>query len=186
MSTCWLDYDDDGRQDVYVANMWLKEGKRITANDHFLPDAPESVRALYRKHNDGNSLYRNAGNGAFENRSGAAGTAVARWSWSCAPWDFDNDGFPDFYVANGFVSGPIRQDLQSFFWRQVAQRSFAPAGSSVDYELAWNAVNELVRSDYSWSGYQRNIFFANNRDATFSDVSGVLGLDFMTIAARSR
>jgi Flp pilus assembly protein TadD/peroxiredoxin len=177
MSTCWLDYDNDGLQDVYVANMWLKEGKRITANDRFLPGAPARVRELYRKHNAGNSLYRNAKNGKFQDRSVQAGSEMGRWSWSCASWDFDNDGFPDIYVANGFVSGPNPYDLQSFFWRQVAQRSFSPAGASGDYEMAWNAVNELVRSDYSWSGYQRNVFFANNHDGTFSDVSGLLALD---------
>ncbi len=43
--------------------------------------------------------------------------------------------------------------------------------------MSWNAVNELVRSGYSWSGYQRNVFFVNNHDGTFSDISGVLGLD---------
>jgi tetratricopeptide (TPR) repeat protein/peroxiredoxin len=177
MSTCWLDYDNDGLQDVYVANMWLKEGKRITANERFLRAAAPAIRALYRKHNAGNSLYRNAGNGKFQDKSIAAGSEMGRWSWSCASWDFDNDGFNDVYVANGFVSGPDPYDLQSFFWRQVAQRSLLPAGASADYEMAWNAVNELVRSDYSWSGYQRNVFFVNNQDGTFSDVSGVLGLD---------
>lgn len=179
MSTCWLDYDNDGLQDVYVANMWLPEGKRITADDQFLPGADTAVRALYQKHNAGNSLYRNAGNGAFEDKTREAESSMGRWSWSCASWDFDNDGWTDLYVANGFVSGPNHYDLQSFFWRQVAQRSLEPAGASMDYEMAWNAVNELVRSDYSWSGYQRNVFFANNRDGSFSDISGVLGLDLV-------
>jgi Flp pilus assembly protein TadD/peroxiredoxin len=160
--------------------MWLPEGKRITADDHFLPGVDPAVRALYQKHNAGNSLYRNTGTGVFDNETSKAGASMGRWSWSCASWDFDNDGWADLYVANGFVSGPNHDDLQSFFWRQVAQRSMvsqATAGGSPQYELAWNAVNELVRSDYSWSGYQRNVFFANNRDGTFSDVSGVLGLD---------
>jgi tetratricopeptide (TPR) repeat protein/peroxiredoxin len=179
MSTCWVDYDNDGLEDVYVANMWLKEGKRITANDRFLPEAPPRVRALYQKHNAGNSMYRNNGKGAFDDQTAEAGTSMGRWSWSCAAWDFDHDGYPDLYVANGFVSGQVHDDLQSFFWRQVAERSYGPDGASVDYELAWNAVNELVRADYSWSGYQRNVFFANNHDATFSEVSGVLGLDLV-------
>lgn len=177
MSACWLDYDNDGLQDVYVANMWLPEGKRITTDSHFLPDVDPAVRALYQKHNAGNSLYRNGGAKSFEDKSDEAGSAMGRWSWSCASWDFDNDGWPDLYVANGFVSGPNRYDLQSFFWRQVAQQSMSSSGPSPDYELAWNAINELVRSDYSWSGYQRNVFFVNNRDGTFADVSGVLGLD---------
>jgi tetratricopeptide (TPR) repeat protein len=177
MSTCWLDYDNDGRQDVYVANMWLNEGKRITASDRFLPGVDPAIRAIYQKHNAGNSLYRNQGTGAFEDRTREAGTQMGRWSWSCAAWDFDHDGYSDLYVANGFVSGPEHQDLLSFFWRQVAQQSAQPKGVSGEYEMAWNAINELVRSDYSWSGYERNIFFANNGDGTFSDVSGVLGLD---------
>jgi tetratricopeptide (TPR) repeat protein/thiol-disulfide isomerase/thioredoxin len=179
MSTCWFDYDNDGRQDLYVANMWLRQGKRITADARFLPDTPEPIRALYRKHNAGNSLYRNTGGTSFSDESAEEGTAKAGWSWSCASWDFDHDGYSDLYVANGFVSNGNPFDLQSFFWRQVAQRSAEPPGSSPDYEMAWNAVNELVRSDYSWSGYERNVFFANNRDGTFSDISGVLGLNLI-------
>jgi tetratricopeptide (TPR) repeat protein len=179
MSTCWADIDNDGLQDVYVANMWLPEGQRITADDHFLSGVDPAVRALYQKHNMGNSLYRNTGSGTFEDIGAAAGTSKCGWSWSCASWDFDNDGWPDLYVANGFVSGPERLDLQSFFWRQVAQRSLTPMGASPEYEQAWNAINELVRSDYSWSGYQRNVFFANNNDGSFSEVSGALGLDLI-------
>jgi tetratricopeptide (TPR) repeat protein len=178
MSACWLDYDNDGQQDVYVANMWLNEGKRITASDEFLPTVDPAIRAIYQKHNAGNSLYRNKGTGSFEDKTSEAGAQMGRWSWSCAAWDFDHDGYSDLYVANGFVSGANHYDLLSFFWRQVAQRSAEPQGASEDYESAWNAINELVRSDYSWSGHERNVFFANNYDGTFSDISGVLGLDF--------
>ncbi|MGH9553812.1 MAG: ASPIC/UnbV domain-containing protein, partial [Terriglobales bacterium] len=48
-----------------------------------------------------------------------------------------------------------------------------------DYEQGWNALNELIRSDGTWSGYERNVFYANHRDGTFSDVSGAVGLDFV-------
>ena len=53
------------------------------------------------------------------------------------------------------------------------------AKPSHDYEQGWSAINELIRADGTWSGYERNIFYANNGDGTFSDISGVVGLDFL-------
>jgi hypothetical protein len=53
------------------------------------------------------------------------------------------------------------------------------AKPSHEYEQGWTALNELLRSDYSWSGFERNVFYANNRDGTFSDVSGCVDLDFV-------
>ena len=104
---------------------------------------------------------------------------MGRWAWSSDAWDFDHDGFPDLYVTNGMVSGPSREDLNSFFWRQVVANSPAEARPAPDYERGWTAINELIRSDSTWSGYERNVFYANNRDGTFSDVSGAIGLDFL-------
>ena len=69
-------------------------------------------------------------------------------------------------------------DLGSFFWRQVVAKSPQDTTPSLAYEHGWNALNELIRSDSSWSGYERNVMFANNRDGTFSEVSGAVGLDF--------
>ena len=88
---------------------------------------------------------------------------MGRWSWSSDAWDFDHDGFPDLYIANGMLSGPVREDLNSFFWRQVVANSPAEAKASHDYEQGWNAINELIRADHTWSGFERNVFYANNR-----------------------
>ena len=41
MSVCWFDYDNDGAEDLYVANMWTAAGERITMQDVFKKDAPE-------------------------------------------------------------------------------------------------------------------------------------------------
>src|SRR5204863_64922 len=71
------------------------------------------------KHANGNSLFHNQGGGHFDDASGRAGVQMARWSWSSDAWDFDHDGYPDLYIANGMISGPDRRDLSSFFWRQV-------------------------------------------------------------------
>jgi len=179
MGVCWLDYDRDGKQDLYVADMWTAAGDRVSEQDVFQKDASEEVRALYRKHAMGNSLFRNGGAGHFEDASSRSGTAIGRWSWSSDAWDFDHDGFPDLYIANGMISGTTREDLNSFFWRQVVANSPDKAGPNQNYEQGWNAINELIRSDGTWSGFERNIFYANNGDGTFSDVSAVVGLDFI-------
>ena len=179
MGVCWLDYDNDGAQDLYVADMWTAAGERVSMQDAFQKGVPEPIRALYRKHARGNSLFRNRGDETFEDTSAAADVERGRWSWSADAWDFDHDGFPDLYVANGMVSGPKREDLNSFFWRRVVARSPREAKPSHEYEQGWTALNELLRSDYSWSGFERNVFFANNRDGTFSDVSACVGLDLL-------
>ena len=179
MSVCWFDYDNDGIEDLYVADMWTAAGERISTQDNFQRNAPPETRALYRKHAMGNSLLRNRGDGTLEDATAPSGAGMGRWSWSSDAWDFDHDGFPDLYIANGMISGPMREDLNSFFWRQVVANSPGSAKPSEDYEQGWNAINELIRSDHTWSGYERNVFYANNRDGTFSDVSGAVDLDFL-------
>ena len=184
MSVCWADYDNDGADDLYVANMWTAAGMRIASQEQFQKSAPEEVRALYRKHAMGNSLFHNGSDGLFRDSGVSAGVENGRWAWSSDAWDFDHDGFPDFYVANGMISGPSRpatqsEDLNSFFWRQVVANSPIEAKPAHDYEQGWSAVNELIRADRTWSGYERNVFYVNNRDGTFADVSGAVGLDFV-------
>ena len=178
MSAAWLDYVNDGNQDIYVANMWSAAGIRVSEQKNFHEKDPESIRKAYRHHARGNSLYRNQGNGKFENVASAAGVEMGRWAWSSDAWDFDHDGYSDIYIANGYISGADAQDLSSFFWRQVVAKSPQNATPALNYERGWNAINELIRSDSSWSGRERNILYANNRDGTFSEVSGTAGLDF--------
>ena len=181
MSVSWLDCDNDGAEDLYVANMWTAAGERVSMQGIFKKESSKEVRALYQKHAMGNSLLHNVQNqsGVFEDMTNSAGVGMGRWAWSSDTFDFDHDGFPDLYIANGMVSGPSRQDLNSFFWRQVVAFSPDEAVASHAYEQGWNAINELIRSDGTWSGYERNVFYANNRNGTFSDVSAVVGLDFV-------
>jgi len=179
MSVGWFDYDNDGAQDIYSADMWTAAGERITMQEIFKKDSPARVRELYQKHAMGNCLFRNGGDGVFHDVTESSGVGMGRWAWSSDAWDFDRDGFPDLYIANGMLSGPIHDDLNSYFWRQVVAKSPDDVRASSEYEQGWNAINELIRADHTWSGFERNVFYVNNRDGTFSDVSGAIGLDFL-------
>ena len=189
---------------LYVANMWTAAGERISMLDEFKQNSPPEVRAHYHKHAMGNSLL-SASSAAVSANSGVQGvktasvlsnlqatpkfsdatetsqTRIGRWAWSSDVFDFDHDGHVDLYVTNGMVSTPGREeeDLNSFFWRQVVNKSPDDVKPSHDYEQGWAAVNELIRADRTWSGYERNVFYANNGDGTFTDISGAVGLDFV-------
>jgi Flp pilus assembly protein TadD/peroxiredoxin len=184
MSASWFDFDNDGKMDIYSAAMWSGAGIRVTEQEHFHEKEPENIRALYRQHARGNVLYRNLGNGKFQNVSSPAGVEIGRWAWCSDAWDFDHDGYSDLYIANGYITGAEsternKADLASFFWRQLVAKSPPNQTPSLQYEQGWNAINELIRSGSSWSGSERNVFYANNHDGTFSDVSGTVGLDFI-------
>ncbi len=178
MSACWFDFDNDGKQDIYTAAMWSAAGLRVSEQEKFHEKDPEDTRTLYSQHARGNSLYRNLGDGRFKNVSSQAAVEMGRWAWCSDAWDFDYDGYSDLYIANGYISGSDTRDLESFFWRQVVAKSPPISIPSVNYEHGWNAINELIRSDVSWSGYERNVLYLNNHDGTFSEVSGAVGLDF--------
>src|SRR5437870_60485 len=73
-----IDYDNDGLLDAFLVN-----GSRFEAT------TPQAT----------NRLYRNLGNGKFEDVTGAAGVAHKGWGNGVCAGDFDNDGFIDLYVT---------------------------------------------------------------------------------------
>jgi Flp pilus assembly protein TadD len=177
MSAAFLDYDNDGRLDIYTGNIWSANGQRVTAAPSFMPDAPADVRALYRRHARGNSLFRNRGDGSFDDTTVAAGAGMGRWAWSSDSLDFDSDGWDDLYVANGMLtraSGP--RDLDGFFWRQVVARSPLTRVKGTTYDEAWRAMNHLLVHD-SIASHQRNVLLRNDGRGGFDEVSGSVGLD---------
>jgi len=55
---------------------------------------------------------------------------------------------------------PAQPDLMSFFWRRVVSRSPSKNVAAPAYESGWNALNQLIRGDYSWNGNEPNVVYA--------------------------
>ena len=79
---CLLDYDRDGWLDIYMVN-----GSTFEA----LAGKAASPRA---------ALFHNNHDGTFTDVTQKAGVGNDRWGLGCAVGDYDNDGWPDFYVTN--------------------------------------------------------------------------------------
>jgi len=95
---CWFDYDGDG---------WL---------DLFVPNGSTLEAVLGKTTNSASDkLFRNKGDGTFEDVTAKAGIGDDRWSISGAAGDFDNDGDSDLYVTN---FGP------NFLWRNNGDGTF--------------------------------------------------------------
>jgi tetratricopeptide (TPR) repeat protein len=177
MSVFFFDYDGDGRLDIHGGQMWSDSGLRVTASPAFMPDAPAEVRALYRHHARGNSLFRNRGDGTFEDVTLPARINMGRWSWSTGALDFDADGWEDVYDVNGMVTRESsREDLDWMFWGGVVARSPLTQATGTPYDDAWRAINRLMVKD-SIAGHHRNVFLRNDGQGGFDDVSGAVGLD---------
>ena len=177
MSAAWMDYDGDGRADLLVSNMWSSCGQRIVNDPAFGPAVKDpSLREAYRHHVKGNSLYHNNGDGTFKYTGAAEGVEICPWSWSCDGSDFDNDGVPELYIACGMVANNGSTDLMSYFYRQVVSKSPAKSMAAPEYENGWNAMNQLIRQDFSWAAPEPNVFFVR-RAGRYHDFSGVSGID---------
>ncbi|MEW4570596.1 CRTAC1 family protein [Tautonia sp. JC769] len=131
----WGDFDDDGWPDLYVSNM----------------AAP-------------NRLYRNNGDGSFEDVAFAAGVLGPIDSFSCGWLDFDNDGRLDLFVAD------YSADLLGF----VIDRVEGPAPRR-EQSVHNPGPDALFLAEKSGPPTLR--LYRNNGDGTFANKAPALGLD---------
>ena len=141
----FLDIDNDGYLDLFVANYLTFDPKYQL---YFNPDAypgPLAYKSQFNK------LYRNRGNGTFEDVSDASGIKIpGHRAMSAAVFDYNGDGAPDLYVSNdGTPNLLLVNDGRGHF------RDIAPEAG-----VAFNAMGEAAGSmaatvgDCNGDGYE--------------------------------
>jgi hypothetical protein len=111
MSASAGDYNRDGWMDFYKASMYSSAGNRVVTQSRFMPTADESLKKTLLQMAQGNTLFTNDGQGGFRDDGISAGVEMGRWSWGSIFMDFNNDGWEDLFVTNGFVTGRKPDDL---------------------------------------------------------------------------
>ena len=118
VAAAWLDYDNDGDLDLFVVNYldWSWE-RNVVCGD------PGRRLSCSPAHYEGlpNALFRNRGDGTFEDVSRETGVAAhVGKGMSAAVADFDGDGYQDVFVTNDSV--------RNFLFRNVAGERFEEVG----------------------------------------------------------
>ena len=215
-SASWGDYDLDGDLDLYVANEEapcqlfnnrgdgtfhdvasssgvtnLRYTKGVVWGDYDNDRYPD----LYVSNLEGaNRLYRNKGDGTFEDKAVSLGVAKPFNGFPVWFWDFDNDGTLDIFapsyemgvefVADQYLGRPPRAELDRLYqgdgqggFREVAA---AKGLSSVTQPMGCNfgdLNNDGFPDFYLGTGYPEyeglmpNLMFLNQRGESFADVT---------------
>jgi hypothetical protein len=97
-SAVWFDYDRDGRLDLFLGgyfdeklNLWRLKNTRM------MPESFEYARNGGRKY-----LFRNRGEGRFEDVTEQTGLQSRRWALAAAAADLRGTGYPDLVIANDY------------------------------------------------------------------------------------
>ena len=146
MTIAFLDYDNDGHQDLFLANGHLD--KNVKEYD---------ARAEYAQRNQ---LFRNNGDGTFREVTEGAGPGfrIARVSHGAAFGDYDNDGDIDIFVSNsnGQPCSLLRNDGGKGHWlmiRPVGVKSNRDGiGARITVTAGDLMQHKEVRSSYGYLG----------------------------------
>ncbi len=129
----WLDFDNDGLEDLLIVNGSTMDDLRHIARGEVPPARPGSVY-----------LYKNLGNGRFEDVTARAGLSNPFWGTGANAADFDNDGFTDILITS------IGRDL---LYKNNGDGTFTEIGAvaGLSRKIAWHTGSAF--GDYDGDGY---------------------------------
>ena len=182
----FVDYDRDGKLDLFVADYIDLDLKTAPV--------PESGPCLYKAvmvacgppglNGDSNILYHNNGDGTFTDVSEKAGILKANGTYGLGVLvgDFDNDGFPDIYVADDSTASAMYRNLQNGTFKDVGMEAgcvLSPDGkpqagmgvSAGDYNLDGNL--DILKTNFAGDTPS---LYQNRGDWNFEDSTFVAGL----------
>jgi len=169
----FFDLNQDGWQDIYVimvVDMLPKANKRQKSMfgffnyDKFKLGLDRDYQAQYAR----NTLQRNNGDGSFSEVGQLAGIDQTDWSWTSLFADFDNDGWQDLMITNGY-----RQDITNMdFATYSRQISSSPIGSEKSKEAQMLAKLKSLDEIK-----EHNFLYKNKGGFPFEDISKEWGFD---------
>jgi enediyne biosynthesis protein E4 len=183
----WFDFDGDGRLDLFVVNYLNWPGR----GDRFCGDRPRGIRVYcHPRYYDGvpNTLYRNRGDGTFEDVSEKSGIArhVGK-GMSVAFADYDADGRLDAFVTNDSVPNFLFRNLGDGRFEETAL--LAGAALTVNGKAISSMGVEFLdydndgRPDLHVTALAGETFplFRNEGNGQFADYTGPSGLGRATL-----
>ncbi|HLL44605.1 MAG TPA: VCBS repeat-containing protein, partial [Segetibacter sp.] len=160
------DINNDALQDILTLDMLPEDNYRQKLL--FAPDNYEkveiNVRSGFYYQYMRNMLHINNGNGTFSEVGQLSGISNTDWSWAPLFADYDNDGWKDLFVTNGFLRDFTNMDFLKFRGDYLQNR-----------QVTRNDLLELVKQIPSSNVI--NYIFKNNGNLTFSNVSSQWGLN---------
>jgi enediyne biosynthesis protein E4 len=173
-SAAWLDYDRDGRLDLFVANYveWSVEKDLFCTLDGKSKSycTPESYKG------QSSTLYRNRGDGTFENVTKRAGLEdPTSKALGIALIDYNSDGWMDLFVANDTQPNRLYENKRNGTFADVA----VSAGVAFNEAGVARAGMGVDAADYDGSGRQSLVIgnFSNEMMALYNNEGNGLFID---------
>jgi hypothetical protein len=121
----WADFDRDGFLDMYICG-YVKyvEPESSKSTSQYNTEVPVSINPSSFPA-ERNLLYKNNGDGTFNEISQAAKVTGGNGKSLSAVWcDFDEDGWPDLYVANDVSDNVLFRNIEGRAFEEISRSAF--------------------------------------------------------------